>query len=116
MQPSTAWKEAQEAAEAARKIEHDKWAEAKRLGQEADEATAERLSVMRERVTELKEEMKTVKEEVVATESSSSSSSTSTRVSSSHKANNEGSSDDKVDVKLKGKGDQGVSMKVAVEE
>ena len=54
-----AWKEAQEAAETARKIEHDKWAEAKRLGQEGDEATAERLSVMRERVTELKEEMKT---------------------------------------------------------
>ena len=59
---------------------------------------------MRERVTELKEEMKTVKEEVAA--ASESSSSSTSRVSSS----------EKVDVKLKGKGEQGVSLKVAVEE
>ena len=103
-----AWRDAQEAAEAARKIEHDKWALAKRLGQEADEATAERLSVMRERVTEIKEEMGTVKEEI-----SVSSSSSSTRVSSSTK---EASSSDKVDVKISGKGSQGASVKVAVEE
>ena len=107
-----AWRQAQEAAELARKTEHDKWAEAKRLGQEADEATAKRLSVMRERVTELKEEMETVKEEVTAASSSSSSS----RVLSSHKVDDEGSSDEKVDVQLKGQGNQGVKVKVAVEE
>ena len=100
-----AWRAAQEAAEAARKIEHDKWALAKRLGQEADEATAKRLSVMRERVTEIKEEMGTVKEEI-----SVSSSSSSTRVSSSS------SSKDKVDVKISGQGSKGASVKVAVEE
>lgn len=98
-----AWRAAQEAAEAARKIEHDKWALAKRLGQEADEATAQRLSIMRERVTEIKEEMGTVKEEI-----SVSSSSSSTKVSSSSK--------DKVDVKISGKGSQTASVKVAVEE
>ena len=102
---SAAWKKAQEAAEAARKVEHDKWAEAKRLGQEADEATAERLTVMRERVTELKGEMTIVKEEV-----SSSSSSTTTKVAA------ESSSDDQVHVSLKGKGSKGVQVKVASEE
>ena len=105
---SAAWKTAQEAAEAARKVEHDRWAEAKRLGQEADEATAERLTVMRERVTELKGEMKTVKEEVTA--SSSSVSSTTTKVAE------ESSGDDQVHVSLKGKGSQGVKVKVAAEE
>ena len=99
-----AWRAAQEAAEAARKIEHDKWALAKRLGQEADEATAQRLSIMRERVTEIKEEMGTVKEEI-----SVSSSSSSTKASSS-------SSKDKVDVKISGKGSKAASVKVAVEE
>ena len=67
---------------------------------------------MRERVTELKEEMETVKEEVTAASSSSSSS----RVLSSHKVDDEGSSDEKVDVQLKGQGNQGVKVKVAVEE
>lgn len=100
-----AWRAAQEAAEAARKIEHDKWALAKRLGQEADEATAQRLSIMRERVTEIKEEMGTVKEEI-----SVSSSSSSTKASSSS------SSKDKVDVKISGKGSKAASVKVAVEE
>ncbi len=102
-----AWREAQAAAEAARKIEHDKWALAQRLGQEADEATAQRLSVMRERVTELKEEMGTVKEEITV----SSSSSSSTRVST----HRQGSSEEKVDVKISGKG-KGADVKVAVEE
>ena len=104
---SAAWKKAQEAAEAARKVEHDNWAEAKRLGQEADEATAERLTVMRERVTELKGEMKTVKEEVSASSSSS---------SSTTKVVEESSSADQVHVSLKGKGSQGVQVKVASEE
>lgn len=103
-----AWRKAQEAAEAARKIEHEKWALAQRLGKEADEATAERLSVMRERVSELKEEMGTVKEEITVSSSSSS-----TRVSSYSK---ESSSSDKVDVKISGKGDKGAKVKVAVEE
>lgn len=107
-----AWRQAQEAAELARLTEHDKWAEAKRLGQQADEATANRLSVMRERVTELKEEMETVKEEVTA---ASSSSSTTTRVLTSHKVDDEGSSDAKVHVQLKGKGGQGVQVKVSEE-
>ena len=100
-----AWKKAQEAAEAARRVEHDKWAEAKRLGQEADEATAERLTVMRERVTELKGEMQTVKEEVIASSSSS---------SSITQVHGEGSSE--VNVSLKGRGSQGVQVKVAAEE
>lgn len=107
-----AWRQAQEAAELARKTEHDKWAEAKRLGQEADEATATRLSVMRERVTELKEEMETVKEEVTAASSSSSST---TRVLTSHKVDDEGSSDEKVHVQLKGQGGQRVQVKVSEE-
>lgn len=110
---SAAWRQAQEAAELARKTEHDRWAEAKRLGQEADAATAQRLSVMRERVTELKGEMETVKEEVTAASSSSSST---TRALSSHKVDDEGSSDEKVDVQLKGQGAKGVQVKVAVEE
>ncbi len=105
--PSAAWRKAQEAAEAARKIEHEKWALAQRLGKEADEATAERLSVMRERVSELKEEMGTVKEEITVSSSSSS-----TRVSYTK----ESSSSDKVDVKISGKGDKGAKVKVAVEE
>ena len=105
---AAAWRKAQEAAEAARKIEHEKWALAQRLGKEADEATAERLSVMRERVSELKEEMGTVKEEITVSSSSSS-----TRVSSYSK---ESSSSDKVDVKISGKGDKGAKVKVAVEE
>lgn len=99
---SAAWKKSQEAAEAARKIEHDKWAEAKRLGQEADNATAERLTVMRERVTELKGEMETVKEVV-----------TTTSFSSSSTKGEEGSS--QVHVDLKGKGSK-VEVKVASEE
>ncbi len=104
---AAAWRKAQEAAEAARKIEHEKWALAQRLGKEADEATAEPLSVMRERVSELKE-MGTVKEEITVSSSSSS-----TRVSSYTK---ESSSSDKVDVKISGKGDKGAKVKVAVEE
>lgn len=105
---AAAWRRAQEAAEAARKIEHEKWALAQRLGKEADEATAERLSVMRERVSELKEEMGTVKEEITVSSSSSS-----TRVSSHTK---ESSSSNKVDVNISGKGDKGAKVKVAVEE
>lgn len=65
---------------------------------------------MRERVTELKGEMKTVKEEVTASSSSSSSTTTTTKVVE------EGSSDDQVHVSLKGKGSQGVQVKVASEE
>lgn len=107
-----AWRDAQAAAEAARKIEHDKWAQAQRLGKEADEATAERLSVMRERVTELKEEMGTVKEEITV----SSSSSTTKYSSSSSSRQLQGTSTDQVDVKISGKGDKGVSVKVAAEE
>ena len=91
-----AWKDAQAAAEEARQIEHDKWALAQRLGREADEATAERLSVMHERVSGLKKELTTVKEEVTTTSSSSSA--------------------DPVDVSISGKGNRDASVKVAVEE
>ena len=63
---------------------------------------------MRERVTELKGEMKTVKEEVTASSSSVSSTTT--------KEAEQSSSDDQVHVSLKGKGSQGVKVKVAAEE
>ena len=67
---------------------------------------------MRERVTELKEEMGTVKEEITV----SSSSSTTQYSSSSSSRKLQGTSTDQVDVKISGKGDKGVSVKVAAEE
>ena len=97
-----AWKDAQAAAEEARQIEHDKWALAQRLGRQADEATAERLSVMHERVSGLKKELTTVKEEVTTTTSSSST--------------YQSSSSEPVDVSISGKGNREASVKVAVEE
>ena len=96
-----AWRDAQAAAEEARRIEHDKWALAQRLGKEADEATAERLSVMRERVSGLKQELGSVKEEITTTTSFESSS------SNNHHP---------VDVSVSGKGDRDAKVKVAVEE
>ena len=99
------------AAEEARKIEHSKWADAQRLGSEADEATAERLSIMHERVEEIKSEMSS--RSVTITSSSEASSS---RVLSSQHTE-AGSGDEKVDVSIKadGKG-KSANVKVAVEE
>ena len=101
---SAAWREAQAAAEEARRIEHDKWALAQRLGQEADQATAERLSTMRERVSGLKQELGSVKEEI------------STTTSSSHFESSSSSNNNPVDVSVSGKGNKDANVRVAVEE
>lgn len=108
---SAAWKAAVGAAVEARRIEHAKWAEAQRLGQEADEATAERVSIMHERVEEIKSEMST---RSVTISSSSNSDGSSSKVLSSHQVE-ENSGDEKVDVKVKAQG-KGAKVKVAVEE